>query len=68
MAKFSDLQFFIGELDEEMKGMVVLSLYGDDGSPYFYYFKDGLIEEKQVSSYTVTIFVSIYSKHMSSAN
>ena len=32
------------------EGMIALCKYEDDGCPYFYLFKDGLIEEKCVST------------------
>lgn len=43
---FSDIQFFIGEsLDPE--AMTVVLIYKDD-TPYLYFWKDGLEEEKVV--------------------
>jgi len=44
---FKDYDFYVGENGLELDGMVVLMFYKEDGvTPYFYYFKDGLIEEK----------------------
>eukprot|EP00697_Spironema_sp_BW2_P003514 gnl/Spiro4/14667_TR7903_c0_g1_i1.p1 gnl/Spiro4/14667_TR7903_c0_g1~~gnl/Spiro4/14667_TR7903_c0_g1_i1.p1 ORF type:complete len:175 (+),score=15.33 gnl/Spiro4/14667_TR7903_c0_g1_i1:73-597(+) len=47
LEKFDDYSFYISETDYDMAGQVVLMAYGEDGTtPYFYYFKDGLDEEK----------------------
>ena len=57
MENFNDYQFFTGE-SMNPDGMVVLSIWKGDG-PVFYYFKDGLTEEKCVSVrdvYTSTEF------------
>jgi len=46
LAKFDDYEFYTGE-SMEPEAMVVLKFYKEDGLiPYFYFFKDGLIEEK----------------------
>lgn len=47
MPQIKEYQFFTGETMNP-DGMVVLSLYEGE-SPVFYFFKDGLIEEKCVS-------------------
>ena len=47
---FKNWQFFMGE-SMNPEGMVVLMDFRDDGSPYMWYFKDGLVEEKVVSTF-----------------
>jgi hypothetical protein len=43
------ITFFLGE-KQESDGMVVLMDYREDGiTPYFWYIKDGILEEKYVS-------------------
>lgn len=43
---FSDYDFWTGE-SMDLEAMVILMSYGEDGmTPYFYLFKDGIIEEK----------------------
>ncbi|KAH7826455.1 putative translationally controlled tumor protein [Monocercomonoides exilis] len=46
LSRFDDFQFFTGEsMDSE--AMVALMFYKEDGiTPYFYFFRDGLKEEK----------------------
>jgi hypothetical protein len=44
------ITFFLGE-KQESDGMVVLMDYREDGiTPYFWYIKDGILEEKYVVS------------------
>jgi len=44
---FKDYDFYVGENGLDLDGMVILMFYKEDGvTPYFYFFKDGLIEEK----------------------
>lgn len=44
---FDELQFFIGEGEEAFSGMVIISFWKDGASaPSFWFFKDGLEEEK----------------------
>jgi len=46
LENFDDYKFYMGESYHE-QGMIVLMFYKEDGQiPYFYLFKDGLIEEK----------------------
>ena len=46
---FKDWQFFMGE-SCNVEGMLALLNYREDGvTPYMLFFRDGLIEEKQVS-------------------
>ena len=45
--EFKDLQFFMGE-SCNTDAMTVIMLYKGE-TPYLYFFKDGLIEEKVVS-------------------
>jgi hypothetical protein len=45
LKSFKEYQFFMGS-NMDPDGMVALCRYEDDGHPYFYLFKDGLIEEK----------------------
>ena len=47
MPKIKELQFFTGE-SMNPDGMVVLSEW-EGANPCFYFFKDGLVEEKCVS-------------------
>ena len=46
LSRFSDFEFYTGEsMDPE--AMVILKFWKEDGiTPFFYYFKDGLIMEK----------------------
>jgi len=49
IGNIKEYDFFVGEGPEslELNGMVVLMFYKEDGiTPYFWYFKDGLDEEK----------------------
>jgi len=46
LAKFDDYEFYTGQ-SMEPEAMVILKFYKEDGLiPYFYFFKDGVIEEK----------------------
>jgi len=46
LQKFDDFEFYTGE-NMDPEGMVILKFYKEDGLiPYFYFFKDGVIEEK----------------------
>eukprot|EP01116_Phalansterium_solitarium_P006547 TRINITY_DN18883_c0_g1_i1.p1 TRINITY_DN18883_c0_g1~~TRINITY_DN18883_c0_g1_i1.p1 ORF type:complete len:171 (-),score=79.82 TRINITY_DN18883_c0_g1_i1:253-765(-) len=46
LAKFDDYEFYTGE-SMEPEAMVILKFYKEDGLiPYFYFFKDGVEEEK----------------------
>jgi len=46
LAKFDDYEFYTGE-NMDPEGMVILKFYKEDGiTPFFYFFKDGLLEEK----------------------
>ena len=47
-ANFDNWQFFMGE-SMNPDGMIALMDFRDDGSPYMWFFKDGLVEEKVVS-------------------
>jgi len=49
LGAMKEYDFFVGEGPEslELNGMVILMFYKEDGmTPYFWYFKDGLDEEK----------------------
>ena len=52
---FDNWQFFMGE-SMNPDGMVVLMDFKDDGSPYMWFFKDGIVEEKVVSVLFITHF------------
>ncbi len=46
LKSYDDWQFFLSE-SYNTDGMIVLQKFGEDGmTPYLYYFKDGLVEEK----------------------
>ena len=47
-ANFDNWQFFMGE-SMNPDGMIALMDFRDDGSPYMWFFKDGVVEEKVVS-------------------
>lgn len=50
LGKFDEYRFYLGE-SMNIDGLVVLQFYREDGmTPVFMYFKDGLREEKYVSS------------------
>ena len=51
LENFKDWQFFMGE-SCNVDGMLALLNYREDGvTPYMLFFRDGLIEEKQVSEF-----------------
>jgi len=50
-ANFDNWQFFMGE-SMNPDGMLALMDFRDDGSPYMWFFKDGLVEEKVVSNWS----------------
>ena len=52
-ANFDNWQFFMGE-SMNPDGMVALMDFRDDGSPYMWFFKDGTVEEKVVSTFMIT--------------
>ena len=55
LESFDDWQFFMGE-SCNVDGMVALLNYREDGvTPYMLFFRDGLIEEKQVSTFPARI-------------
>ena len=63
-ANFDNWQFFMGE-SMNPDGMIALMDFRDDGSPYMWFFKDGLVEEKVVStSYSLALayvnFIAIF--------
>jgi len=44
---FKDFDFYVSENGLELNGMILLKFYKEDGIiPYYYIFKDGIIEEK----------------------
>ena len=55
---FKDWEFFYGESGMDGGGMVALMNYREDGiTPYMLFFKDGIVEEKVVSTHIVYIIV-----------
>lgn len=54
LANYKDFELFVGEKDEEEKGMIALLNFREDGiTPYMLFVCDGLIEEKVVSFFYV---------------